>query len=60
MGVSPIAIYVYMMVRAGRTSRSEERAGLVKLGAVSLIVRIISHEIYLEIVYTKCYYSINK
>ena len=36
MGVSPIAIYVYMMVRAGRRSRSEERAGLVKFGAVSL------------------------
>jgi len=43
--------------RAGRRSRSEERAGLVKFGAVSLIVRIISHEIYLEIVYKKCYYS---
>ena len=34
--VIPVAIFIYMMVRAGRRSRSEERAGLVKLGAVSL------------------------
>jgi len=35
-GVIPIAIFIYMMVRAGRRSLSEERAGLVRFGAVSL------------------------
>jgi DNA-binding CsgD family transcriptional regulator len=36
MGIFPIAIYGYMMVRAGRLSRPDERAGLVKFGAVSI------------------------
>jgi DNA-binding CsgD family transcriptional regulator len=36
MGIFPIAIYGYMMVRAGRLSRPDERAGVVKFGAVSM------------------------
>lgn len=35
-GVIPIVIYVYFLVRAARRTRSEEKAGLMKFGAVSL------------------------
>jgi DNA-binding CsgD family transcriptional regulator len=33
----PVAAYVYLMLRAARRSRPDERAGLMKFGAVSLI-----------------------
>lgn len=36
MGVLPIAVYIYIMIRAGRRLRPEERAGLTKFGIVSL------------------------
>jgi DNA-binding CsgD family transcriptional regulator len=37
VSVIPIAVFVYLMFRAARRSRSDERAGLVKFGAISLI-----------------------
>jgi len=36
MGLLPIAIYAYVIIRASRRTRPEEKKGLMKFGAVSL------------------------
>ncbi len=37
MGFLPIALYAYIMIRASRRTRPEEKSGLMKFGAVSLM-----------------------
>jgi DNA-binding CsgD family transcriptional regulator len=36
LGLIPIAVYAYLIARAGRRPRTEDRTGLVRFGAVSL------------------------